>query len=164
MKLSKFSLRKLYRKLYLQERTSILQDGDRIQPALSICRANQPWIDSGWLNTGMWNVWICRAGPRYLTTLYKALESKDSGIHGGLGTNYCRYWGRLHYGFIRIKCNSERGNACYIKKRFYTLKKYNLQCTWYHAKYILCIISLNSTSWDGKYYYYLYFINEVAGF
>ena len=123
MKLSKFSLRKLYGKLYLQERTSILQNGGRIQPALSICRANQPWIDSGWLNTGIWNVWICRAGPWYLTTLYKGLESKDSGIHGGLGTNYCRYWGRLHYGFIRIKCNSEHGNACYIKSRFYTLKK-----------------------------------------
>lgn len=73
MKLSKFSLRKLYRKLYLQERTSVLQNGDRIQPTLSICRANQPWIDSGRLNTGMWNMWIFRAGPWYLT-LYKGFE------------------------------------------------------------------------------------------
>ena len=44
------------------------------------------------------------------------------------------------------------------------IKKYNLQCTWYYAKYILCIISFNPNSWIGKHYYYLYSKNEEAGF
>ena len=78
MKLRKFSLRKLYRKLYLQERTSILQMGTEYsQPFLS-AGANQPWSESRWLNIGMWNVWIFRAGPWFLTTLYKG--SRHPGI------------------------------------------------------------------------------------
>ena len=49
LKLSKFSLRKLYTKLYFQERTSILQNGNRIQPTLSICRpTNHGLIPGSW--------------------------------------------------------------------------------------------------------------------